>query len=121
MQVKYNDHYLCVSIQHARAPSARQVQQKKEELYEAVSKAEQKKQELLNLMANEQHFSAQSTQGQAAPLPWKVYSKRARGVLDVACKATFFVYAGAFLLGITGTGRMLGLTSQVASQDEIDD
>ena len=68
MQVKYNDHYLCVSIQHARAPSARQVQQKKEELYEAVSKAEQKKQELLNLMANEQHFSAQSTQGQAAPL-----------------------------------------------------
>eukprot|EP00494_Astrolonche_serrata_P000103 UN00103 len=42
--------------EHARAPSARQVQQKKEELYEAVSKAEQKKQELLNLMANEQHF-----------------------------------------------------------------
>lgn len=40
---------------------------------------------------------------------WKVYLQRTKDVLDIAAKATFFVYDSAFVLGITGTGKKLRL------------
>lgn len=51
---------------------------------------------------------------------FKKYTERARGVLDLACKATFFVYGSAFIFGITGADRMLGFAEKVG-EDKIED
>uniref|UniRef100_A0A8I6X002 Transmembrane protein n=1 Tax=Hordeum vulgare subsp. vulgare TaxID=112509 RepID=A0A8I6X002_HORVV len=145
-----------VSTEQARAHFTRRVQQKKEELYDAVSKAEQKKQELFDVLceeeqaavveegrrlvsskharahsrcqiqqkeeelydafskANEQHLSAQAAEKTPFDIMrFRKYTQMARGVLDLACKATFFVYGGAFLYGITGADRMLGFPRKV--------
>lgn len=91
------------SGQHARSHSTCQIQQKEEEqLYDVLNKAIEK------------HFSAQATQRTPFdPMRFKKYTERARGVLDLACKATFFVYGSAFLFGITGVDRMLGFPRKV--------
>ncbi|KAF6986804.1 hypothetical protein CFC21_004524 [Triticum aestivum] len=96
-----------LSSEHARAHSRRQILQKEDELHDALSKA------------NEQHLSAQATQKRPFNLiRLQVYSQRARGVLDLACKVTLYVYGGAFLLDITGAGRMLGLGPEI-NEDNI--
>ncbi|KAI5022323.1 hypothetical protein ZWY2020_059053 [Hordeum vulgare] len=96
------------SGQHASEHSTRQVQQKEVELHDALPKL------------NEKHLSAQANEKKPFdPMRFKKYTERARGVLNLACKATFFVYASAFLFGITGADRMLGFPRKVREDKDV--